>query len=155
MDYKLVFDITQTQPNWNGPAFGLPFVAIGTILVLLGKKGLIKRRRFFPYFYLGFALIWTTCAYWGVYSNYYDDLSAIEHGTNKVVEGTIENFHPMPASGHDVESFTVGGKFFSFSGYGGTPGFHHCQAFGGPLRQGLRVRISYVGDDIVKLEISP
>ena len=106
-----------------------------------------------PLYYLGFSLLWTTFAACTVFSDYYNARTMFELGRNQVVEGTIENFHPMPATGHDNESFTVGGKKFSYSDYCISPGFRHAKALGGPIRAGLQVRISYVDSDIVKLEI--
>lgn len=153
MHYKVVFDITQTIPEWRFPAFGLIFVAIGILLVLLRRMGVKKIGKLFPRIYIGFALLWTTYAAWSVFTDYYTARSAFELGKNEVVEGKIENFHPMPATGHVDESFTVGGKKFSYSDYGITPGFRNAKSLGGPIRAGLHVRICYVGNDIVRLEV--
>ena len=38
-------------------------------------------------------------------------------GRMKVVEGQVENFHPMPMDGHDTENFYVGGIYFSYSDF--------------------------------------
>ena len=61
----------------------------------------------------------------------------------------------MPYYGHTpgIESFTVSGVPFSYSDYIPEAGFNQTSAHGGPIHQGLPVRIWYVGKEIVKLEI--
>jgi hypothetical protein len=76
-----------------------------------------------------------------------------------VVEGEIENFHPMPKAGKENESFTVNGIFFKYSDYTISYGFNNSSTLGGPLRRnGQQVRISYISDDdgnkILKLELA-
>ena len=75
-------------------------------------------------------------------------------GQYSVVEGTVANFHPMPASGHDYETFSVNGAPFSFSDYDGSPCFNNTASHGGPLHEGVRVRIAYFGNCILKLEVA-
>jgi hypothetical protein len=73
------------------------------------------------------------------------------------VEGVVEKFHPMPYRGRDYESFTVNGVDFSYSDFVGTSScFNHTASQGGPIRGGLRVRITYIDDDcIVRLDVAP
>jgi len=59
----------------------------------------------------------------------------------------------MPYSGHAMESFTVSGVPFSYSDYIPKAGFNQTSSHGGPIHEGLPVRIWYVGNEIVKLEI--
>jgi len=61
-----------------------------------------------------------------------------------VVEGAVENFHPMPPGGHDSERFYVAGVHFEYSHWAMTQGFNQDVTVGGPLRNGLYVRIHYV-----------
>jgi hypothetical protein len=74
-------------------------------------------------------------------------------GNYEVVQGQVEQFSPMPYEGHADESFVVKGKKFEYSDYSGVTGFHNTSSHGGPIRQGLQVRISYVDDTIIKLEV--
>jgi len=114
MHYKVVFDITQTVPEWRFPAFGLIFVVIGIFLVFLRRKGVAKTGKLFPEVYLGFALLWTTFAAWSVLTSYYTAKSALELGKNEIIEGTIENFHPMPAT-MMKDSLWVGSSFLTLT----------------------------------------
>jgi len=76
-----------------------------------------------------------------------------------VVEGEVENFHPMPSGGHDTERFDVAGVHFEYSHWGMTQGFNQDVTVGGPVRSGLYVRIHYVrfgtpaDNVIVRLEV--
>lgn len=77
---------------------------------------------------------------------------------HEVIEGKIENFHPMPYSGHDVESFTVNGVYFEYSDYILSYGFNQTSSHNGPLREnGQEVRLSYISEDgenrILKIEV--
>jgi hypothetical protein len=74
-------------------------------------------------------------------------------GLCSVVEGRVENFHPMPFEGHSSESFTVGGATFSYSDYIVTPCFNNTTSHGGPIREGLRLRVHYLDDCIVQIEL--
>jgi len=78
-------------------------------------------------------------------------------GRFRVVEGLVENFHPMPAAGHDTERFTVAGEGIAYSDYEITGGFNNTASHEGPLRAGLPVRITFVQDSsrnvIFKLEV--
>jgi len=66
----------------------------------------------------------------------------------------VEHFIPMPPDGHPRESFTVEGKYFSYSDYDVIAGFNNAASHGGPMRAGRRVRIDYVKDTIVRLEVA-
>jgi hypothetical protein len=60
----------------------------------------------------------------------------------------------MPYTGHSEESFVVDGKRFSYSDFIVTSGFHNAASHGGPIRAGLYVRVSYIGNVILRLEIA-
>ncbi|MGH9970245.1 MAG: hypothetical protein ACREBG_20950 [Pyrinomonadaceae bacterium] len=60
----------------------------------------------------------------------------------------------MPFEGHADETFVVDGHRFSYSDYDETKGFNRTQSHGGPMREGLQVRITHVDGSIVKLEIA-
>lgn len=88
----------------------------------------------------------------------YQISSALHAGTGLTVEGLVEHFHPMPWSGHDTERFDVQGVPFAYSDYVINNGFNHTSSHGGPIREGLPVRITYLParphNLIIKLEVA-
>jgi hypothetical protein len=79
---------------------------------------------------------------------------AYAKGNYSTVEGTVTNFHPMPYSGHQNETFSVNGVKFSYSDYVLVPCFNNTASHGGPIHDGLSVRIAYSGDCILRLEVA-
>jgi hypothetical protein len=74
-------------------------------------------------------------------------------GKTSIVEGTIENFHPMPRVGPSRESFSVSGVMFSYDVLDETPCFHDSPPHQGPIRQGQFVRIHYDNECIQRVDI--
>ncbi len=158
MTYRIVFDLTQSgYRSWWFPAFGLLFVAIGVVLIVLSHRGVIDRsspwKAVSPYLFFGFALLWSAGAFASTFGEYRRLRHAIETGQAQVVEGVVTNFVPMPYEGHASESFSVDGRRFAYSDYVVTAGFNNTSSHGGPIRAGLHVRITFVDATIVRLEI--
>lgn len=82
-------------------------------------------------------------------------MDAIASAQAQVVEGEVTRFVPMPASGHAMERFCVQQDCFAYSDYVVTGGFNNAASHGGPIRNGLAVRVTHVGVTIVKLELAP
>lgn len=80
--------------------------------------------------------------------------NAIRNHTADRLEGVVSNFIPMPYSGHADECFTVGGRTFTYSDFGVTAGFNNTKSHGGPIDQGIHVRIWHVGNRIARLEVA-
>ena len=102
------------------------------------------------------AIGWTAMVTADTLGPYLRARRAMRDGAASVVEGRVENFHPMPDSGHDTERFTVGNVHFAYSDYSMGAGFDRTSSHGGPIREGLRVRIHFIGSRepmIAKLEI--
>lgn len=123
-------------------------------MIWLGRR---KRwplsRRFVGYFMVVFACIWSVFAFSKTYGEYAGLRSDYRKGRFLVVEGNVTNFHPMPYEGHQEECFSVQTETFCYSDYVITGGFNNTASHGGPLREGLPVRVSYIGNAIVRLEV--
>jgi hypothetical protein len=78
----------------------------------------------------------------------------IDRGEAQVTTGTVTEFVPGRADGKRSESFVVNGHRFTYSEWIIEAGFNHTAGRGGPMREGLNVRITFVGDSIVKLELA-
>jgi hypothetical protein len=152
--YRVAFDLYQKSYEWWFPAFGLIFVAIGAVLVWLGRAMNWQRsRRFVAYFMIGFACLWSGATFSTTFREYKALRSAYSRSEFSVIEGRVTDFRPMPYRGHQLECFSVQSQTFCYSDYVVTAGFNNSASHGGPIREGLPVRISYVGSTIVRLEV--
>lgn len=85
----------------------------------------------------------------------YDDrrlAARIDAGDVTIIEGRIEHFVPKRSRDDGPEMFDVNGVHFSYSG--GTRHFAWVHYKGGPIVEGEYVRIGYIGNDILHLEIA-
>jgi hypothetical protein len=98
--------------------------------------------------------VWAIAILAATYGQYANLNTEYERGAYQQVSGRIENFADSgPGLQPGTERFTVGGVPFSYSRYIMSPGFRKTRASGGPLHNGLSVRIKYIGNAIVRLEI--
>ena len=162
MQYRTVFDAAgHPLANWSFPAFGLIFVAIGAVMlfrpqaleVLGGGFRNISKRRFFSWSFFLFSVAWVLLVGITTFSGSIEASQVASAGTCKTVAGLVANFHPAPYTGHDMESFTVNGVPFSYSDYVVTPGFRQSASHGGPIHEGLPVRICYADGAILRLQV--
>ena len=161
MEYTVAFNIASAgYKTWAFGAFGLPFVLIGALMLKFHKYlpgWPVKSVRFkkgVAISCLGFSIVWTSVAFFTTYSQYRSLITALETGSYKTAEGVVKDFVPMDYSGHSYESFTVDGTAFQYSDYDVTAGFNQTQSHGGPMREGLKVRITHVDNVIIKLEVA-
>lgn len=163
MDYRLVFDLQTSDVRLTNYLFMLP----GVIIFLCGAFTYFFRERLsnpfrakpmpqrFPFFLLLFGLLWMQLTGLSLYTQYDAMRQAMEKGKVSVVEGKVIDFSPMPVLGHKKEHFCVSGSqtCFEYSDYEVTPGFNITNAHGGPIKQGLPVRVTYRDNVILKLEL--
>src|SRR5262249_39497658 len=159
MPYQIVFDLDAAgYRQWWFPAIGLGVVAVGAVLVRY-REPLVPRkppwlRRIGPMLVLAFAILWTTGAFLVTYLPYLSLASALRSGRAQVVQGPVMDFTPLPPTGKGNESFVVSGRRFSYSDYNLTAGFNNTASHGGPMRNGLLVRVTHADGAIVRLEIA-
>ena len=158
MHYVAVFDVSVDAYRNVLPFLepGVDFLAAGSILLFKPEwferilHCRIKHLRVLHWLYFVFALIYTTGAGIIVTGEAFLTTDLINHCNT--IEGPVEHFHPMPPDGHDRERFDVDGVNFSYSDYDVTAAFNNTQSHGGPIREGLPVRICYWGGEILRLE---
>lgn len=157
--YQTVFDVTDAGYRaWQMPVFGLVFMAIASGLLVYEYRfrvGVKRLRRKLAWLLASLATSWTLLVSFVTYSEYSRLSGALASGSASYVEGVVERFVPMPYSGHAMESFEVAGKRFEYSDYVVTAGFNHTASHGGPIRAGRTVKVWYVGDTIVRLQVAP
>lgn len=155
MNYVTVFDVTQSGYGFYWPVIlGVPFAGLG-LFALLAKRNKGQAPLYF-FLILGgsFAAICIVGTLLLIGLGRYRLTSALRHGRCQVVEGVVEDFRPVPLDGRGEESFAVAGHRFRYSDYQFLPGFHQSQFRGGPIREGLQVKIYHVDGDIARLEIA-
>lgn len=160
-DYNLNFDIASNSIQlhvWMIPLVILPVV--GACLVFLPKLMLTilpsgikgEARTVFSWFFFLFSTAISTIWLFSHTTTYLQLRHARITDQFQTVEGCLQGFHPMPETGHDTERLLVGGRAFAYSDYQPTPAFNKTESHGGPIHADSRVRLGYVGSDIVKVE---
>lgn len=128
-------------------------VATGGLLLLVSKgKGDLGG---FAFIYFGGALLLTIAAFAGSYYQYSSLVTAERAGQVSVVEGLVTNFKPAPERSHSRERFCVASKCFEYSHNTPMGGFIDIKSQGGPIiKDGLQVRVAFVDNTIVRLEVA-
>jgi hypothetical protein len=153
-EYQTVFTVLQKSPPSWLRAVVPAIVATFTVLAIVAFLKYKTRRVVVVVAYVVMLFMAMTLSPAGVSDMYARAKDAYVKGDYSVVEGTVANFHPMPYSGHQNETFSVNGVQFSYSDYVVVPCFNNTASHGGPIHDGLRVRIAYSGNCILKLEVA-
>lgn len=155
MNYTVVYDVTfEGFKNW--------WVFLACLAMLFSWFHVIRRQRkmraFIPpilqYTLLGVLFIFTIFALIGLIFGHLALAASLWNGRCQVIEGEVSDFHPMPVGGHNKEWFSVGRHRFEYSDYILSPGFNNTASHGGPIKNGLKVKIHSFKGIIAKLEIS-
>lgn len=166
-DYYTAFDVTTAgYKSWFFPAFGLILAAIPLLRIretLTEKRRALRKGRrsrsghtegdLAPWLMLGGIGLWTSISFITTFSDYQAAVTAMQNHQAAIVEGVVTDFHPMPAGGHANESFIVNGVKFEYSDFLITAGFNNTASHGGPVREGLEVRIWHQRGEILRLDI--
>ncbi len=155
--YEVVFDVLLAgYRQWWFPAAGVPFVVVGIALLLGGSRmtrggGALLHTLGATVVTLG--ILWVGGALASTYADYAHLRDRLRSGQYMTVEGAVTNFVPGDLGDHRQESFTVAGHHFSYAPSIVTAGFNRSAAHGGPIAEGMRVRIAAVDGEIARLEI--
>jgi hypothetical protein len=149
--YKTIFELGLASFPWARVLQPLPFIVIGLLLFRFcrGRQiyqvtGLIVASLASILFLISLIVF---------IPNYIRLRSAYGSGTSSVVKGVVENFQPAPRLGPARESFSVRGAIFSYNALDDTPCFHNAPVHGGPIRDGLDIRILYKEGCIQRVEV--
>jgi hypothetical protein len=159
MKYETIFDLSNEGLHvWPGPVIAVLLLVTGAALIVasarVSQPSWRSFRRIYPLLFFGFAVIWTGVTAFGIYREYREISVAMTEHRLELVEGRVSDFTPMPYTGHTMERFCVRNVCFAYSDYVHTFGFHNTVSHGGPIRDGLGVRIAYVGNVIVRLDVA-
>jgi hypothetical protein len=153
--YETVFEISQKGFTWWFALVGLVPAIPGVALWWWSKSHKVSWRAIWiSYAFTVFALFWLCICSIPMAVTYRHLLSAYRSGRYSTVEGRVEDFHPMAPQGHSAECFRVQTATFCYGDNIISPGFNHDTAHGGPIRENLPVRVEYIGNDILRLEVN-
>ena len=145
-DYQTAFTVLQKSPPWWLSAVVPIAVAAFTVFAIVAFVKFKKRRVAVVIAYVVMLFMVMTLSPAGVSDMYARARDSYVKGDYSIAEGSVVNFHPMPYSGHQNERFSLNGVEFSYSTYVIVPCFNNTASHGGPIREGLRVRIAYSGN---------
>lgn len=155
MDYVTVFDISKQPFEWWWPAIGIAIFAIGIILIkFVSKRPSQKNAKIIGWVMVVLGPIFTIVVYNSQNSMWADWRSAYDRGAYSTVEGVVHDFKPMPYEGHQNECFWVKNQEFCYSDYVVQPGFRQSASHGGPIREGLPVRVAHYQGQILRLDVA-
>jgi hypothetical protein len=154
MNPAIVFDITTRHVPREDLVWAMVAWALCGVVAIFHGRPWFRR--------VAHPRIWIILAAFGTFdtASYWFDVKKLQHAIKRtesdgiVVSGVVEDFSPEPYSGHaHEEHFRVKSHMFRYSYYHDTPYFNSTSAHGGPLQNGLNVRIIAVGEHIARLKI--
>jgi hypothetical protein len=150
--YHTAFEISKKGFGWEPYGIFLLLISLAALITWLARRKQSPRwKGGLLLVALGFALF--LASLFDSFSRYLRLQRAYERNDYSLVEGTVEDFRPIPPAGHQEECFTVKSQRFCYSD-AGTPAFNKIVSRGSPIKAGLHVRIAYIGNDILRLEIA-
>jgi hypothetical protein len=165
MTYDTVYDVGRDgYTDWWFLLCGIPALAAGLLVSLrpdlARRAGMLSsymtehRQILIARYISAFAVFWMLIAFSTTYGGYRLAAGELVSGQYSLEEGQVYHFSPMPKGGHGYESFCVGRTCFSYSDYDLAPGFRKTSQRGGPVKEGVQVRLAHVGNVILRVEIA-
>ena len=152
MECKTVFDIAGDgiRQIWVLPLIGLVLLVFSAECVVVVRN---SERVWFAWLLVTLTAAFTIVSSALPLTIYMKGRRALSTGSYDKVEGRVEHFRPMPAGGHALERFTIRGEEFTYTDYATSPFFHQTRRSGGPVHDGVYLRVFHVDGDIIRLEV--
>lgn len=153
--YRVVYDVQDLWlPHWSSQwIIAGGFILLALILILKVHHGFI--RNVLAGFFIFVALAIVGLDYWTTIRL----RRALTQKHYTLVEGIVRNFTPGDPGAHTAERWDIesGGRTYHYEYHQSSyhPGFATTQPYGGPIREGLHVRIADVDGVIARLELNP
>ena len=152
--YRTVFDLTKFHfDSRQGLIPGCFYFFLFGIMLLIIHRSIRARQRSNSFKALALGVVFVLFSSIMIFALVIPQLLSpsrakqiIKEGKFMVVEGTPENFHPMPPEGHSEESFELQGVNFHYSDFEARLGYHHAESLGGVIHPGNYYRITYYPD---------
>ena len=161
-----MFDLLQIgYREWVWVFAPLGFVAVGWLAIALSNrlppKVSKKDVTVFGWMFIVFASLAAVSTLAATYADYTGLASAVRGGRTRVVVGSVRDYESRK---NGYERYKVGAVEFEYSDDQVMAGFNNTASRGGPIHEGLRVRITYAqgvpwtqsenGRSIVRLQIA-
>jgi hypothetical protein len=139
-DYITIFDFASRLPfGWQAWIMVATIVAIAIAIPLRFRRAGRLRSAFGAFLVLAVVIGAMT---FSAIAQYVEVARAVGDGRVQVAEGTVSNFNAAQR-GQPVEAFELSGQQFTYD-YGLLkPGYNATQLWGGRLRAGQQVRVTY------------
>ena len=156
--YKVAYDLLEEgYSGWSADIIFFLCALPGVGLVWIIKKKTDEKERrlrrlllILPYVMAIFpALLGAATLYTGL-NEYYNMQKMLREGRASYVDGTVTDFH----GGKNYESFEVNGKRFSYDYKTANAGFRQTKYHGGPIDEGVNVRMWHDRGTIMRLEVA-
>ncbi len=158
MSYRVIFDVSK-EPIFDPMFFwgGLALVFVGFLYVAASRQVVLNSRKensnklskrkanLFLFFTIALFILNLVHSYL--------THNQLSFTAPSMIEGVVEQFKPMNYAGHDYEKFCISNTCFTYSDFTITGGFNNTSSHGGPIKQGLNVRVYYIENVIVKIEL--
>jgi hypothetical protein len=157
MSFQTIFDIHDAgvRVAFLAPAFACLFVLslMGWWRVRRGRMQLLPppRERVSSGLQAAFFAVLTFLAFVATWGAHWSLISRMDNGRVERVQGAVHDFKPAETY-KGTEQFSVASQTFSYSRVSVQQGFHTMSGDGGPVRNGLCVRILYQRNDILRIE---
>jgi len=158
---QLVFDLgREGYRSWHIAI--LPLCAAGAFaaMSLLSRTKAIRGRDVGVNWYArfagmlaGMALLGSAFLLWITWTDYQRLRVALSAGRCHVVVGTVTDFRPGDQGGHARERFRVANERFEYSESVISDAFQRTASHGGPIHEGVQVRMLVYDGAILRLEI--
>lgn len=151
MPYVLVFEITRKPLQfWVFLLLFLIFTLIGTVVTLMAREhGSRAGTKAVRYSLLLIASLWIFSFSYAFFGRR-RYVQAYRSGNYAVVEGPVEDLY----QDSKMECFSVRHVRFCYGDAVIQPGFNQTASHGGPIREGLPVRVTYYDGQILRMDIA-
>ena len=156
MAYKVIFDSTSSEAGWL-LSYSIPLLLALLLLSLVVFFAWASWRTNFKARILTVTLVLLLLFRFGLsfsFAHYKYFHWWYDKGPFSAVEGPVEKYRASNVGTTSYEHFQVGNAGFSYTAARMDRCFHKTAANGGPIHDGLLVRITYHDNCIVKLEVA-
>lgn len=149
-NYELVFDAAASSSgDWTPVFVGMTISVTAAIFLVFPRfRALLPLGNKVGSSYFGFififALLFTGIVNSARQSSDSRIGQASENNSCESIEGIVQDLEPMPYGGQKKEAFRVKDQHFEYSDYAYTGGFNNSKSHGGPIFEGMTVKICYI-----------